>query len=340
MKRVWIALLAVLLMLSLVFTACGAMSKSSYNEAPAASSSAAAYGYDGGMMMYDTAVPQEAEAFNNAKSEESGSGAQVPLADRKIVKHSDMRLETMEFDQALEDILTVIKDAGGYIQNQQSGGRSLYTKGDYYERSAQINARVPADKLDEVANTVGGLCNVVSKSESMDDITDSYFDTAARLESLKIQEERLLEILKKAEKLEDIIQLERALSDVRYEIESYTSSLKRMDSQVSYSYLNITVQEVVEYNIVKNQPKTFWEKVKDSGSRSLQNLSNLFQGIVFFAIEDLPVLLIVGAIIFILVWVVVRIVKKVTHRNNRQPVPPAAPSVQKPILPEKDNNES
>ena len=54
----------------------------------------------------------------------------------------------------------------------------------------------------------------------MDDITDSYFDAQARLDSLRQQEASLLEILSKAEKLEDVVQLQTALSDVRYQIES------------------------------------------------------------------------------------------------------------------------
>ena len=321
-RKIWIGGLSVLIILAMTFTACGGSASANYSAAstPAAAPAAARDG-----MMYDMASAEIAEEAEKT-APDTGGGANAALEDRKIVKHSYMSMETMEFDKALEDVTRVIETAGGYIQNQEVGGRSLYNRGEYYERNANISARVPAAKLEEVTASVGGLCNVVSKSESMDDITDSYYDAQARLDTLELQEERLLDILSKAEKLEDVITLEQALSQVRYEIESITGTLKRMDSQVTYSYLNLDIQEVVEYNIAKNQPKTFWEKLQASGARSLDNITGALQGILFFAIEDLPVLLIFVGLIALIVWVVSRIVKKVSaNRPPKPPVPPRPP---------------
>ncbi len=328
-KRTWMAGLSVLAAMAMIFTACGASSGG-------ASSSAAVMEEMGGgrnMMAFDMAAPQEApsatDAVETEKVQPDTGGAAVPQEERKIVKYCTLEMETMEFDQALEDIVRIVEEAGGYIQNQEVGGRSFYNQGEYYERNASISARIPADQLDAVTESVGGLCNVVSKNESMDDITDSYYDAQARLDTLKLQEERLLDILSKAEKLEDVITLEQALSDVRYQIESLTASLKRMDSQVTYSYLNLNLREVVEYNLLKNQPKTFWDKLQASGARSLENISGALQGILFFVIEDLPVMLIFAALIGLIAWIVVRISKKIASRRPPQPPrPPYVPPMQ------------
>ena len=184
-----------------------------------------------------------------------------------------LSLETMEFERALAQISELVSGAGGYVESQSVDGRSLSYRGSYYERSASVTARVPAEKLDEVVAGVGGLCNIVSRSENMDDITDSYFDAQARLDSLRQQEASLLEILSKAEKLEDVVQLQTALSDVRYQIESLTAQLKRMDSQVTYSYLNMDLREVVEYQETAAKPKTFGEKLSAAATRAGNHLS-------------------------------------------------------------------
>ena len=281
---------------------------------PARSPSSSAATYDTGAGFDSTPGAAEEGFYDD----------QAALEDRKIVRHSRLDLETMEFDTALTEISRMVAEAGGYVQSQSVDGQSMYYSGKYYERSASIQARIPADKLDQVTSQVGDLCNLVSQSENMDDITDTYYDTEARLSSLKLQEERLLAILAQAEKLEDIITLESALSEVRYEIETLTASINRMDGQVAYSYLNISLREVVEYNIQKSQPKTFGERLGASFGRSWENLSTALEGLLFFVIEQGPVLIIYALFIFVIVLLVRAILRAWRKRHPQGPPPPMA----------------
>lgn len=217
----------------------------------------------GGFQMQSLAAEAPAEA-PEPSAQVSDEGARRPQdrqAQLPLPRNNGVRA-------ALAQISELVSGAGGYVESQSVDGRSLSYRGSYYERSASVTARVPAEKLDEVVAGVGGLCNIVSRSENMDDITDSYFDAQARLDSLRQQEASLLEILSKAEKLEDVVQLQTALSDVRYQIESLTAQLKRMDSQVTYSYLNMDLREVVEYQETAAKPKTFGEKLSAAATRA------------------------------------------------------------------------
>lgn len=288
-KKYLISLFAFLLSVMFVFSACGATSKSNYSVSSSTAMAAPQASAD--MMEMENGITDSdtTSAPNNQSSD--------MLSERKIIKHSNLELETMDFDSSLEQIISAISQNEGYVESQNISGQSIRYKGDYYERSANISARIPAEKLELVSNAIGGICNVTSRWEEIDDITDRYYDTDAHLKSLTLQEERLLEILSKAEKLEDVISLERALSEVRYEIESLTAVLKRMDSQVSYSYLNLSLREVVEYQSVDAAPKTFGEKLSASFGRSAKNLSSFFQNALFFIIEDMPILLICLSII-------------------------------------------
>lgn len=305
-------LLAVLLA---ALTACGG-SGSTY--AAGASSSVAAM-----PQTMDMAVAESEVGFSS-----SSSNGETAPSSRKIVRRISLSLETKEFDDAIAGILDLVSSAGGYVENQRVSGVSLRNQEGYRSRNAEISARIPTDRLDEVTGAVGELCNVVSQSESADDITDHYYDTEAHLSTLRLQEERLLAILEKAEKLEDVITLEQALSETRYEIEALTASINRMDSQVAYSYLNIDLSEVVDYNVVEGPPKTFGEKVSASWGRSVRKMGNALEGILFFVIEDLPVTLLIlafwGGIAF-LVWKLV-LKRIVSHQKNRRvQAPPVAP---------------
>ncbi len=343
MKRShWVPLFAVLAALSLLLSACGASSypkTAAATPSPAMADSAAYGGYAedaaadmGGFQMQSLAAEAPAEA-----PEPSAQVSDEALAGRKIAKHSYLSLETMEFERALAQISELVSGAGGYVESQSVDGRSLSYRGSYYERSASVTARVPAEKLDEVVAGVGGLCNIVSRSENMDDITDSYFDAQARLDSLRQQEASLLEILSKAEKLEDVVQLQTALSDVRYQIESLTAQLKRMDSQVTYSYLNMDLREVVEYQETAAKPKTFGEKLSAAATRAGNHLVASVQGLLLFVVEAGP-LLILWAVIILAILLAVRAILRAAkkRRGKRAPKQPAAPAAQVSPAPENE----
>ncbi len=323
MKKRVISSVALIAAFMLIFTGCGGSSvgKGVYSTsmAPAAEpmeASSAQFAEANGFA-YDTTAETETADFESDDAEAFDEvDSDVPLDNRKIVKHVDMELETKEFDTAFAQILQTVTQNGGYIANQNINGKSLRYNDSYYERYASINARVPSDKLDAVCSSIGGVCNVTSQSEQVEDITERYFDADAHLNSLKLQEERLLDILSKAEELDDVIQLERALSEVRYEIESLSASLRRMDSQVRYSYLNMSLNEVVEYKSVQSPPKTFGEKLADSFRRSGRNLSSFFEGTLFFIIEDLPVVLINIAILAVIVFVAIKFIRLFKRKVN------------------------
>lgn len=313
-KKTVFSTLAAMLSVLAIFTACSSASLSD-KAAPAESAESSAASYSGmAPAIASGRAKMTAEAPAVLAADQSKADAAVVNPDRKIVKHSYLTLETKEFDTAFQQILAAVIEQGGYIESQSTNGQSLTHRGTYYERSASIQARIPADKLDSVTAAVGGICNVTSKSENIDDITDSYFDSQARLDSLKLQEERLLDILSKAEKLEDVISLERALSDVRYQIESLTASMRRMDSQIAYSYLNLDLHEVVEYQPVTSAPKTLGEKIAASFKRSGEKLAWFFEAVLLFIIEDLPLIIIWLAILGVFVFISF----KQYHRINRK----------------------
>lgn len=247
---------------------------------------------------------------------------------RKLVKNGNLSLETKEFDTAIEKITQMITEMGGYVDNQTVEGKSLRNEGDYFERSAYITARIPAEKLATTTTQLGELCNITSQGENVSDITDRYYDAQSRLDVLKVKETRLLELLGKAEKLEDIISLEDALSNCQYEADRLTGQLRRMDSQVSYSTLTLTISEVVEYQTNQAAPKNFGERLLDSLQRSGKRLVNALQNTAFTIIELGPVVLLYLAIWGGILYLCYRIF--VRRRLRKKATPPASAATTPP----------
>lgn len=264
-------------------------------------------------LMGDMEEPMEAEwDYYDGKAEETEiQSLSTTGQPRKIVRNADLNLETMEYEPALERIPALAEQAGGYVENTSSSGISLYEKGGYYpsRRYAHFTLRVPADNLDSLITSLSQEFNLVSKSESASDISDRYYDTQAHLSNLQIQEKRLLELLEQAGELADLLEIETKLAEVRYQIETLTATMKRMDSEVSYSTVNISLEEVVEYKEVTAPPRTFGDRLAETFRGSWDNFLNVCENILFAAIYFAPLALLV-IVVVIIILVIVRLVSR------------------------------
>jgi len=329
MKRI-AALALCALLLAAVLAGCGSAARSAastaeYAVAPQEDMTADAATPEAGLKM--AADPSAGTAQNNAAPESSGGSV---LANRKLVKSVDLALETREFDKAVQQIGTLVTSLGGYMENSSVSGQSLSYRGDYFQRYASFTARVPVDQLDQVTQQLGTLCNVTSRSENVSDITDSYYDVDGRLKALRVEESRLLALMEKAEKLEDMLTIEQHLSDVRYQIEDLTGQKQRYDSQVSYSTVTISLQEVAEYSQVQNQPETFGKRVADAFHNSLRFIKRFAQALVLFLVTVLPFALVYGAIAALVVWLVLKLVRRLRKNSRPKSGPPKPPAPQTP----------
>ena len=148
---------------------------------------------------------------------------------RKIVYTVITELQTKDFDAAMDTLQKGIQDNGGYIQSQkQTDDGGINSK--YSRRTLTMVVRVPSKNLEAF---LSGLKNdnmhTLSLSKDSKDLTTAYYDKEIRVESLKLQEERLLEMLSKATDLQTMLELEDRLADVRYEIETFTKELSKLE---------------------------------------------------------------------------------------------------------------
>lgn len=250
-------------------------------------------------------------AGGKAQEKASGSPSQAkdkvttqnvnPTGDRKIIKSAGVTIETTKFDDSLNGILNHIQSLGGYIEASNIEGKRAIYPGAVQNRNANLTVRIPKDKFDGFLNNVSNFGNVIMKTISGEDVTSQYFDTEARLKSLQIQEERLLELLKKATELKDVVELEKHLSDIRYQIESLTGTLKKWDNMVSYSQVNIGLIEVTELTPEEKTPVTLGGKIVEGFKASVKSLVNIGKSLIVLAAVMLPYLIIIGFIAAIVI---------------------------------------
>ena len=317
MRKRIISLFAGITVASTVLAGCGGTGASSAKSNYAES----AYDYDAAYDYYpeeaylsDDLYEYEEEQTYNSGSEGISDENIQSATNRKLIKTVNMSVETKEFDKLLSNVEKKINQLGGYAESTNISGNSYEKSGSRY---ANITARIPAENLDAFVNSVENESNITSKNESAEDVTLSYADIEAHNASLRIEQERLNELLKEADSLETIIILQQRLTEVRYEIESYESRLRAMDNQVTYSTVYLNVSEVKEYMPEPVEKLTFEENCEAAWET--------IQSFVISLISFIPILLVlililgvIGLIIFAIVKLVIVIVKKII--KNR-PVP-------------------
>ena len=178
-------------------------------------------------------------AGSNGKS--AASTASIPLPEnRKWVITMSLTAETENLTDAMGLLAEKIQASGGYVESQSVSGTAVNSG---RSPSAYITVRVPAEQLDSFVEDVSGMTNVVSSSRYVEDITLSYTDTEGRVKALKTEEARLLELMEQAETMSDLLEIEGRLTEVRYQLENYTSTLRLYDNQVDYATLDLTLRE-------------------------------------------------------------------------------------------------
>lgn len=251
----------------------------------------------------DNAIKDEVKLDNNL-NDDSGSALE---GQGKIIRNGIIQMETLTFDKTVEYIINKTNSIGAYVQSSNVSGRSI-EKNVYVEsRRGEFILRIPKAKFDSFISDIGNLGSITNQQISTENVTTAYFDTQAHLKSLSIQEERLLELLKKTGELKDIIALEKELTDVRYEIESLTGNLKKWDNLIDFCTLNIQVYEV---NEIKESPISFGEKIMTGFTSSVKSLIDFSKGFIVVISICLPYLVILSIMFLIIRYILIRVKRK------------------------------
>ena len=266
----------------------------------------------------------EATMDSSAPQESAGSGSSAPLispeataeSSRKIVYTASVEMESTDYDTTRQGILDAVEAAGAYLESSYQYGNAQDAN-----RSAQYTVRVPVENYASLLTSLGETGNVLSQSESTDDITSNYIDVEARLTALEAQRDRLNQLADQAETTADLLEIESQLSDVQYQIESYTGQLRAMQDQVTYSTVDIYLSEVAT---LTPTGITFADRLAEAFFGGWRAFASLVQN-VFLAVVYLMPLILVAAVIIVLCVLAGRRRAR-THPRRPRPGPPSPPA--------------
>lgn len=207
----------------------------------------------------------------------------------KIITTANLNMEVADLADFETSLKTLLEKHNANVTNQ--------SRSDSDKRlNAYFTIRVPQDKFEALFEGLTPYAKKIeNQSLNQQDVTEQFIDVETRLKNRKALEARYLEILKQAKNINDILNIERQLNQVRSEIESQEGRLKYLNNQVDMSTIQLNAYEV--------KPYVYEPEDRDNiGQRILKALasgwSSFISGIMWF-ISLWPIVLVVGIIIII-----------------------------------------
>lgn len=243
-------------------------------------------GSDNGAMLSRTMASAEYTAYTDEDTVEAESASDLS----KIIRTASLSVTTRAYDESHSAIRALCEELGGYIASS-----SERTTGTNALRTLNMELRIPSAQLDAFLSGMSGTGRVTSRSEAMEDVTDSYQDTQSRLATQQALLARLQSLVTDAASLEELLALESQIADTQYAIDRLTQSLLSTDRRVSYATVSLTLREEKPGDAAITQP-TFTERLLDALEAGWTAFADFMTDAALFLVASLPFLAVVALI--------------------------------------------
>jgi hypothetical protein len=226
--------------------------------------------------------------FSNVSLNDSAKTEQVAATDRKIIRNADLTIEVASPTETQSKVVSIAEAHGGFVVNSEAKQRD---NGDATHRTLDIKlvVRIPENQFGAVLDKVRGLAsNRNEEKVTGQDVTEEFIDLDARIKTQRALEAQFLQIMKQAGKIEDALEVQRQIAEVRTEIEKLEGRKRFLENRSSLSTITV--------NILAPKPITvntsgFGRSVRDSISESVDVGTEIVLFFVRFVIVMIPITL-------------------------------------------------
>lgn len=222
------------------------------------------------------------------------TNTQTSSPNRDLIKTATLKVESPKLLETKASIQHAMNVHQGYLFSESSSFQDDF-------QVVHLGIKVPNAEfevcLDRIQKEVPSTKSIDVKTE---DVTAQLVDFSARIKSKRLMEQRLYQLIEKTDEMKDVLSLEASLNQVREEIERMEASIVRLQNDVAYSTINISITSPAVKPVVEEP--TFFDQ---AGSNFLVGWSGITRTLLGF-IRQWPLTLIMCAMVFFLVRAVRR----------------------------------
>jgi hypothetical protein len=237
-----------------------------------------------------------ASGENEAPSDAANTRVDIELTNgRKVVRRASLELHAADTRDAYQQIIDLVESTGGFLAD----ANVLPTTGKDEQPQISMTVRIPADRLNATITTIKDYVDeVVSETQSAQDVTAEYVDLEARLtnlEALEVELRALLEEVRKQENAdpEKLLRVFNEISDTRGQIEQLQGQINHLTDLTAMSTLDIAITQTPATVPLAEEPWKPAEVAKDAVRQLVEGLQGVANATIGFALYGLPMLLII-----------------------------------------------
>ena len=221
---------------------------------------------------------ERSKDIDDAKSFSKKSGTydqNEPIEQKqsKIIKNGQMNIEVDDISIAKHQIDTLLSKYQAYYGNEQFDKSS-------YQSTYSLIIRVPSKNFEKLISDIeSNKGDIKSKNINANDVTESYYDIVTRLENKRAYLKQYQVLLKKANSIKDILEVQEKIRRLSEEIDSAVGRLKYMDSQVDFSTLTLQIYQQFERKF-EPRKRHFWSQISRSFKNGFEGFLDFILGIV------------------------------------------------------------
>jgi hypothetical protein len=220
---------------------------------------------------------------------------------RMVVKTGTMSIVVKDVRLGIKKVAEYAEKNGGFVvsSNISQSGNAPY---------GTIAIRIPSEKFDASLGEAKSLGEVVSEFTQGEDVTGEYYDLDAQLRNLQATEQQFLAIMKQATKIQDILDVQNELTEVRGRIEQIQTRMKVLKQTADYSSLTITLSTDPSVLPVVETQGEKWKPLAEAkeAARDLLDLGKDLVSVVIWVAVFTPV----WGFVLIIAFVIWRKVRK------------------------------
>ncbi len=196
--------------------------------------------------------------------------------------------------EAHEQVARIARDARGYLADTNLSAEA----GPIH---ATMTIRVPSEGLESVIDSIAALGTLLKQEISAKEVTEEYVDLRSRKRNLEREEERLLDLLKRAGKISDLLEVEQTLARVRGQVEQIAGRMRYLEDRVALSTVHVRLEGPQPEPMVRAQ---VWA-AKDVYREATRSLIQTGRGLATIGIWS-GVYTPIWVPLLLIVWLVVR----------------------------------
>jgi hypothetical protein len=231
------------------------------------------------------------QVIDDKVSLSQAADAQTPAGqnDRKIIRNGELAIECDHPEDAQRNISDIANAIGGYVVDTE---QTTSEPNSQTHDAVSITVRVPSEKfetaLDQIRTASG---RIIKESIKGDDVTEEFIDIEARLKAKQALEQQFMEIMKRANSVDDALSVQSQLADVRSDIEKIQGRKRFLENQSSFSTIKLQLQTP---KVFAASSKGFGEKLTEAFSNGFDFALAFILGLVTFVVAIMPFAVLVG----------------------------------------------